>query len=87
MTNDLLLNNFLTGVAFVPVHIRNLQTLFIDTYKVVNGSSPLIINEIFKSCDEGRCNVWDQNTFNLSLVNVLYNGTEITSFLEPLRIK
>ena len=41
----------------VPIQIRNLQTLGIEIYKVVIGSSPLIMNENFKLRDEGRYNL------------------------------
>ena len=73
--------------SLFSVHFRNLQTLAIETYQVVNGGSPLIMNEIFKLSDEGRCNFRHLNTFKIPLVNVVYNGTETTSFLGLMRIK
>ena len=52
MINDLLLNNFL--ISIVPINIRNLGILASEIYEVVNSSFPLIMNEIFKLCDEGK---------------------------------
>ena len=42
-TSNLLLKNF-----FVSIHIRNLQPLSIEMYKVVNGGSAEIMNVIFR---------------------------------------
>ena len=33
---------------FFTVHERNIQTLVIEIYKVINGHSPKIMNEIFQ---------------------------------------
>ena len=41
----------------VPLYIGNLQTRAIENYEVVNNSSPLIINEIFKLSEERRYNL------------------------------
>ena len=41
----------------IPIQIKNLVTLTIEIYKVVIGSFPLIMNEIFKLRDEGRYNL------------------------------
>ena len=65
------------------IHVRNLQTLAIETHKVMNGGSLLILNEIFKLRDEDRSNLWYQNTFKISLVNIVYNGTETILFFGP----
>ena len=67
----------------VSIHIRNLQTLAIEMYKVVNGSSPLIMNEIFQLREQSRYNLRHQNTFKIPSVNTVYNGTETVSFLGP----
>lgn len=43
----------------VPKHIRNLRTLVIEIYKVVNGSYPVTMNGIFKLYGEVRYNKLD----------------------------
>lgn len=43
----------------VPKHIRNLWTLVIEIYKVVNGSYPVTMNGIFKLYGEVRYNKLD----------------------------
>ena len=52
-------------------------------YKVANGSCPLILNEIFKLRDQGTYNILHQNTFKMSLVNIICNGEETVAFLAP----
>ena len=67
----------------VSVHIRNVQTLAIEMYKVVNGGSPEIMKEIFRIREENGYNLRHQNTFTHPIVNSVYNGTETVSFLGP----
>ena len=44
-------------------------------YKVINGISPLTMNEIFKLHDGGRYILRHQNTFKILLVNTVYSIT------------
>ena len=67
----------------VSMHIRNLQTLAINMYKVVNGGSPEIMKEIFRIGEENGYNLCHQNTFKRSIANSLYNDIETVSFLGP----
>ena len=67
----------------VSVHIRNVQTLAIEMYKVVNGGSLEIMKEIFRIPEENGYNLRHQNTFKHPIVNSVYNGTETVSFLGP----
>ena len=48
---------------FVSINIRNLQTLTIAMYKVVNGGFPEIMKEIFRIREENGYNLLHQNTF------------------------
>ena len=52
-------------------------------YKVANGSCSLILNEIFKLRDQCTYNILHQNTFKMSLVNIICNGEETVAFLAP----
>ena len=64
----------------VSIHIKNLQTLAIDMYKVMNGSSAEIMKEIFRIREENGYTLRHQNTFKRPVVNSVYNGTEAVSF-------
>ena len=50
-------------------------------HKAVNGSSLLIMSEIFKLRDEGRCNLRLQNTLKIPLLNVFNIGADTVSLL------
>ena len=60
------------------VHIKNLKTLAIEMYRVVNGGSSEIMKEIFRIRKENGYNLRHQNSFNS-----VYNGTETVLFLGP----
>ena len=62
----------------VSIHIKNLKTLAIEMYKVVNGGSPEIMKDIFRIREENGYNSRHQNTFNS-----VYKGTETVLFLGP----
>ena len=47
----------------VLIHIRNLQTLAIEMYKVENGGSPEIMKEIFRIFKESGYNLRPSNIF------------------------
>ena len=65
----------------VTVHERNIQTLAIEVFKVLNGLSPKIMNEIFPIKDNiGHCSRFPFTTSNIRTV---YYGTETISFLGP----
>ena len=49
----------------VLIHIGNLQTLAIEIYKVMNGSSPKIMRQIFRIREENECNLRHQNNFKV----------------------
>ena len=64
----------------VSIHIRNHQTLAIEMYKVMNGISPEIMNEIFRIREKNVYNFRHQNIFKRPIVNLVYNGTESLVF-------
>ena len=51
--------------------------------KVVNGSSPKIINEVFQSQKQNNNNVINNSTFRNLSFNATLKGKEIVSHLNP----
>ena len=67
----------------VSIHIRNLQTLATEMYKVIKGDSTETMKEIFRIREENGYNLRHQNIFKRPIVNSVYNDTETVSFLRP----
>ena len=68
----------------VSIHQRNLQILAIEMFKVSNGLSPALMNDIFKLRGEQTFNLRKLSQFYRPKVNSVYNGTESVSFLGPI---
>ena len=68
----------------VSIHQRKLQILAIEMFKVSNGLSPVLMNEIFKLRGERTYNLRILSQFYRPKVNSVYNGTESVSFLGPI---
>ena len=67
----------------VTIHTRNLQLLFIEMYKIVNGLAPPIMSNLLPL----NCNNRDlrsKHTFQTYNVKSVYNGTETISFRGPM---
>ena len=45
------------------MHYRNIQAIAIDMFKVANGMSPVIINEIFQLREESHFNLPYKSNF------------------------
>ena len=67
----------------VSIHQRNLQILGIEMFKVSNGLSPVLMNDIFKLRGEQTYNLKKLPQFYRPKVNSVYNGTESVSCLGP----
>ena len=67
----------------VSMHQRNLQILAIEMFKVSNGLSPVLMNDIFKLRGEKTYNLRKLSQFYRPKINSVYNGTESVSFLGP----
>ena len=52
-------------------------------YKVTNGLSPEIINEIFQIREEPRCNFRYTSQFTIPSIHSVYNSRESVSFMNP----
>ena len=66
----------------VTIHHRNIRTLTIETFKVLHGLSPPLLNEVFV---ERNCNynLRENNFLKRRRVNSVRYGTESVSFLAP----
>ena len=53
-------------------------------FKVSNGLSPVLMNDIFKLRSEQTYNLRKLSQFYRPNVNSVYNGTESVSFLGPI---
>ena len=60
----------------VSIHHRNIQTLATEMYKVTNGLSPEIMNEIFQIREESRYNLRYTSQFTILPIHSVYNGRE-----------
>ena len=68
----------------VPIQQRNLSILAIEMFKVSNGLSPVLMNDIFKLRGEQTYNLRELSQFYGPKVYSVYNGTKSVSFLGPL---
>ena len=66
----------------VTTHHRNIRTPAIETFKVLHGLSPPLLNEVFL---ERNCNynLRGNNFLNRRGLNSVRYGTELVSFLAP----
>ena len=67
----------------VSIHQRNIQTLVIEMYKVTNGLSSEIMNEVFQLKGESHCNLFYTSQFTSPPIRSVYNGRESTSHIGP----
>ena len=66
----------------VTIHLRNIRTLAIETFKVLHDVSPPLLNEVFgkRNCNY---NSRGNNFLNRRRVNSVRYGRESVSFLTP----
>ena len=65
------------------IHYRNIQALAIEMYKVANGMSPKIMNEIFQLREKSHYNLGYTSEFIISPIHGVYNGSNSVSYLGP----
>ena len=63
------------------MHYRNIQTLAIEMYKVANGMSPEIMNDIFQLKRKPRYNLRYTSEFIIPPVHSVYHGSESVFYL------
>ena len=66
----------------VTVHVRNLQKLAIEMFKVYKNLSPPIISDLFK-VRENNYNLRNCSYFSIPNVKTVYHGSESLSNLGP----
>ena len=67
----------------VSIHYRNIQALAIEMYKVANGMSPEIMNEIFQLREKSHYNLRYTSEFIIPPIHSVYHGRESASYLGP----
>ena len=67
----------------VSVHHNNIHTLAIEMYKVVNGISPEIMNDVFKVRNETHYHLRHTSQFLIEPIHSVFNGSESASYLGP----
>ena len=67
----------------VPIHHNNIHTLAIEMYKVANGMSPEIMNDIFKLRENTHYNLRRTSKFLVDPIHTMFNGSESASYSGP----
>jgi len=74
-------NELLTTDKSFTVHHRNIQTLAIEIYKVINDISPLIMKEVFVL--KANCRYNTREIFVTNNIRTEHYGKESLSYLGP----
>ena len=67
----------------VSIHHKNIQKLGIEMFKVLDGESPQMMNEIFCIRDEASHELQQRSRFHMPSVTTVYRVTESIGFLGP----
>ena len=67
----------------VAINDNNIHAFAIEMYKVVNGMSPEIMNEVFNKRSNSHHNLRHTSQFSVNPIHSVYNGTETASCLGP----
>ena len=67
----------------VSIHDNNIYTLAIEMYKVANGMSPEIMNDIFKLRENTYYNLRHKSKFLVDPIHSVFNSSESASYLGP----
>ena len=65
----------------VSIHHNNIHTLAIEMYKVVNGMSPEIINDILKLREITHCNLRHTLQLLVDPIHSVFKGSAPASYL------
>ena len=63
------------------IHYRNIQAFAMEMYKVANGMSPEIMNEIFQLREKSHYNLRYTSEFIIPPIHSVYHGSESASYL------
>ena len=78
-----LFNELLEKDGSVSIHMRNIQILATEMYKLVNNLSLPSMNRVLKLNSGSYYNLRQISQFCRSLVKLVYHGTESISYLGP----
>ena len=76
-------NELLEKDGSVSIHMRNIQILATEMYKLINNLSSPTMNRVFKLNSDSRYNLRQISQFSRSLVKSVYHGTESIFYLGP----
>ena len=76
-------NELLERDGSVSIHMRNIQILATEMYKLINNLSLTIMNRVFKLNSDSRYNLRQISQFSRSLVRSVCHGIESISYLGP----
>ena len=82
MIETQILRNCKSKITLSP-YITNVHTLAIEMYKVANGMSPVIMNDIFKLRENTHYNLRHTSQFLVDPILSMFNGSESASNLRP----
>ena len=74
-------NELLEKDNSVSIHYKKIQALAIEIYKVANGVSPVIMNEIIQLKEEFHYNLRYTFKFVIPPIHSVYHGSESASYL------
>ena len=77
------MEDLLVKDSSVSVHNNNIHTLAIKMYKMANGTSPEIMNDVFKMRDETYYHLRYTTQFLGDPIRSVFNGSESVSYLDP----
>ena len=72
-------NELLEKDGSVSIHMRNIQILATEMYKLINNLSSPTMNRVFKLNSDSRYNLRQISQFSKPLVKSVYYGTESIS--------
>ena len=73
----------LTKDGLVSIHLKNIQDLVTELYKIKNGLTLEIFTENFAREIESHYNLRRCNDFRIPSIRTVYHGNESISFLGP----
>ena len=82
MIDTQILRNCKSKITLFP-YITNVHTLAIEMYRVANGMSPEIMNDIFKLRENTHYNLRHTSQFLVDPILSMLNGSESASNLRP----
>ena len=67
----------------ISIHMRNIQSVAIEKFRVSRNLSSSIMNDIFKQKDKSRYNLRQISEFSRPFLKSVYHGSKSVAFLGP----